>query len=247
MRLKTSLTHVTGRVKLTARANVARTIYTAPLSGGSAGTDDDYTTPSIGLRASLQDSPVLHPYAEIGADMRIYDRNRMGGVKRNSKGAYAEAGVEFAPDGIWSGALGLRLAMRDYDDPSYKTAWGAGLNGSLTWRPTRVTEVKLTSSFDIDEDNTSGSSGARKYKVTLAPRHMLRANLVLRGNLGLEYTGYIGIPDHEEILTAGAELAWRFHRGFELVGAYAAEKQWSTFAGADYLENRITIGLRYKM
>ncbi len=247
VKLKTSLTHDTGRIRLTAGANVARTFYTKPLSGGSAGGDDDYTEPSVTLRASYSGSPALRPYAEISGGLRIYDKNRSGGIKRNSKGGYAEAGVEFAPDGVWSGAIGLRLAMRDYDDPSYRTAYGAGLNGSLTWRPTRLTEVKLASTFAIDEDNTSGSSGARKYKVTITPRHMLRENLTLRGELGLEYIDYIGISDHEEILTAGAELAWRFHRGFELVGAYAAEKQWSTFASADYLENRFTIGLRYRM
>ncbi len=246
--LKTTLTHEAGRLRLSLGADVTRRLYTRPLSGGSSGYDDDYTQPAAHLRLTYRPAAILHPYAEIGADRRIHDRNRdSSGIERNSTGAYVEAGVEFAPDAIWSGSAGLRLALRDYDDPAYRTAHGVGLNASVTWRPTRITRVKLASSFDIDETTTSGSSGARKYTLAITPQHALRDNLLLKGNLGLEYTGYIGIPDHEWLLNAGAEISWTFHRGYELVGAWGAERQWSTFAGADYLENRFTIGLRYKL
>ncbi len=246
--LKTALTHEAGRLRLSLGADVTRRLYTRPLSGGSSGYDDDYTQPAAHLRLAYRPAAIIHPYAEIGADRRIHDRNRdSSGVRRNSTGAYVEAGVEFAPDAIWSGSAGLRLALRDYDDPAYRTAHGVGLNAALTWRPTRITRIRLTSSFDIDETTTSGSSGARKYAITITPQHALRDNLLLKGNLGLEYTGYIGISGHEWLLSAGAEIAWTFHRGYELVGAWGAERQWSTFAGADYLENRFTIGLRYKL
>ncbi len=246
--LKTTLSHDIGRLRLSATAQAARTFYTRPLGGGAAGSDDDYTTPAGSLRVSWELSPALRPYLEAGGDMRIHDRNRdSAGRKRNSAGAWVEAGAEFAPDGVWSGAIGLRLALRDYDDPAYGTTRGAGVNAELGWRPSRITEIRLKSAFDIDETTASGASGARKYTVSLAPRHALRANLTLKGLLQAEYADYVGISDHELTLTAGGEIAWKFHRGCELVGAYALERQWSTFSGADYLENRITIGLRYRM
>ena len=245
-RLRAKVSRDGGRLRLSAAAEVERTFYTAPLSGGSSGHDDDYTTPSLALRASLDSGGMLRPYVEAGGDARIHDRNRdASGMKRDSIGAYAEAGVEFAPSAIWSGSLGLRLAVRDYDDPARGTVHGLGLEGALTWRPTRMTKVDMKATFDIDEE--AGTKGARKYRLELTPQHALRRNLTLKGILAAEYADYLGGSDHEWLLDAGAEVAWTFHRGLALVGRYMLERQWSTFAGGDYLENRISLGLRYRM
>ncbi len=245
-RLSARIVHDGGRLRLSATAEVSRTFYTAPLSGGSSGFDDDYTMPGAALRATLDTGGALRPYVEVGGDARIHDRNRdASGTKRNSLGGYAQAGVEFAPSAIWSGALGLRLALRDHDDPGRGTVHGLGLEGNLTWRPRRTTQVVMKASFDIDEE--AGTNGARKYRLELTPQHALRRNLTLKGIFTAEYSDYLGAADHEWLLDAGAEVTWTFHRGLALVGRYMLERQWSTFAGGDYLENRISIGLRYRL
>ncbi len=246
--LKGTLAHEMGRVRVEVSAGAGRTFYTAPLSGGSSGSDDDYTVPEVSLRISKQSGSVLRPYVELGADMRIHDRKRDdAGLERDSKGAYVEAGIGFSPSAIWSGYLGVRAVVRDYEDPSLQSVLGAGLVGELTWRPTRLTEVRLQSSFDIDETTDAGVSGVRKYRLTLTPRHALRRDVILTGNLGLEYSDYVGSADHELVLTGGAEIAWRFWRDHELVAAYSVERQWSTLADGDYLENRIMLGLRFRI
>ena len=246
--LKGTLAHEMGRVRVEVSAGAGRTFYTAPLSGGSSGSDDDYTVPEVSLRISKQSGSVLRPYVELGADMRIHDRKRDDvGLERDSKGAYVEAGIGFSPSAIWSGYLGVRAVVRDYEDPSLQSVLGAGLVGELTWRPTRLTEVRLQSSFDIDETTDAGVSGVRKYRLTLTPRHALRRDVILTGNFGLEYSDYVGSADHELVLTGGAEIAWRFWRDHELVAAYSVERQWSTLADGDYLENRIMLGLRFRI
>ncbi len=246
--VKGTLVHTMGRVRVEASAGAGRTFYTAPLSGGSAGSDDDYTVPEVSLRISKESGSVLRPYLELGADMRIHDRKRDdAGLKRDSRGAYVEAGIGFSPSAIWSGYLGVRAVVRDYEDPSLQSVLGAGLVGELMWRPTRLTEVRLQSSFDVDETTDAGVSGVRKYRLTLTPRHALRRNIILKGNIGLEYSDYVGSSDHELVLTAGAEVAWRFWRDHELVAAYSVERQWSTLADGDYLENRIMLGLRFRI
>ena len=248
LRLKGSLAQEMGRVRVEASAGAGRTFYTAPLSGGSSGADDDYTVPEVSLRVSKQSGSILRPYLELGADMRIHDRRRDGaGVERDSKGAYLEAGIGFSPSVIWSGYLGLRAVVRDYDDPSLQSVLGAGLVGELRWRPTRLTEVRLQSAFDIDETTAAGVSGVRKYRLSLTPRHALRRNVIIKGTLGLEYSDYVGSTDHELVLTGGMEIAWRFWREHELVAAYSVERQWSTLADGDYLENRIMLGLRFRI
>ncbi len=246
--VKGTLAHVMGRVRVEVSAGAGRTFYTAPLSGGSSGPDDDYTVPEVSLRISKESGSVLRPYLEVGADMRIHDRKRDdSGLERNSRGVYVETGIGFSPSAVWSGYLGVRAVMRDYDDPSLQSVFGAGLVGELLWRPTRLTEVRLESSFDIDETTDAGVSGVRKYKLTLTPRHALRRDLVVKGTLGVEYSDYVGSRDHELVLTGGAEIAWRFWRDHELVAAYSVEKQWSTLADGDYLENRIMLGLRFRL
>ncbi len=246
--LKGTLAHEMGRVRVEASASAGRTFYTAPLSGGSAGSDDDYTVPKASLRISKQSGSILRPYLELGADMRIHDRKQDdAGVKRDSKGAYLEAGIGFSSSAIWSGYLGVRAVVRDYEDPSLKSIFGAGVVGELTWRPTRLTEVRLQSAFDIDETTDAGVSGVRKYRLTLTPRHALRRNVIVKGTLELEYSDYVGSSDHEFVLTGGAEVAWRFWRDHELVAAYSVERQWSTLADGDYLENRIMLGLRFRI
>ena len=246
--LKGTLAHEMGRVRVEVSAGAGRTFYTAPLSGGSSGSDDDYTVPEVSLRVSKQSGSILRPYLELGADMRIHDRRRDdAGLERDSKGAYLEAGIGFSPSAIWSGYLGVRAVVRDYDDPSLQSVLGTGLVGELMWRPTRLTEVRLQSSFDIDETTDAGVSGVRKYRLTLTPRHALRRNIIVKGTLGLEYSDYVGSTDHELVLTGGAEIAWRFWRDHELVAAYSIERQWSTLADGDYLENRIMLGLRFRI
>ncbi len=246
--MKGTLAHEMGRVRVEASAGVGRTFYTSALSGGSAGSDDDYTAPRASLRISRQSGSILRPYLEMGADMRIHDRRRDdAGQKRDSKGAYLEAGVGFSASAIWSGFLGVRAVARDYEDPSLQSVLGVGLVGELMWRPTRLTEVRLQSSFDVDETTDAGVSGVRKYKLTLTPRHALRRNLIVKGTLGLEYSDYVGSRDHEFVLTGGVEVAWRFWREHELVAAYSVERQWSTLAEGDYLENRIALGLRFRI
>ncbi len=246
--LKGTLAHELGRVRVELSAGAGRTFYTAPLSGGSSGSDDDYTVPEVSLRISKQSGSILRPYLELGADMRIHDRKRDdAGLERDSRGAYLEAGIGFSPSAIWSGYLGVRAVVRDYEDPSLQSVLGAGLVGELMWRPTRLTEVRLQSSFDIDETTDAGVSGVRKYKLTLTPRHALRRNVIVKGTLGLEYSDYVGSTDHELVLTGGMEIAWRFWRDHELVAAYSVERQWSTLADGDYLENRIMLGLRFRI
>ena len=249
--LKTGITHDIGRLRLNATGEASWTLYgNTDLSGRRivGAYDDDYVSPALVLRGSYAISPAIRPYVEGGADTRIYDRNRdASGSKRNSKGFYIEAGVELAPDSLWSGRLGLRYALRDYDDPSLAVAQGIGLNGELTWRPSRITSVQFKTTFDIDETTSGGANGARKYGFSIAPRHALRDNLLLKGEISLEYSDYLGVSDHELQLNAGGEIVWIFHRGLELVGAYDLERMWSTFAGSDYLENRITLGLRFRM
>ncbi len=248
LKLKAELTHDMGRLRLRAGVEAARRMFTAPLSGGGSGYDDDYDQPAASLRLSYSASPAAGLYVETGGDLRIYDKNRdAAGVRRNSKSAYVEAGLELSPSAIWSGSLGLRAALRDYREPGVKSVRGIGVNGELTWKPSRATEVKLKSTFAIDETTSAGASGVRKYTLELAPRHMLRRNLTLKGILGLEYSDYAGSPLEELVLRSGVEVAWVFHRGYELVGAYGLEHQWSNASAAGYLENRITIGLRYRL
>ncbi|HHN67893.1 MAG TPA: hypothetical protein ENK15_07650 [Thermopetrobacter sp.] len=219
--------------------------FLAPAAGSY---NDDYVAPNARLRLSYGIGWRLRPYVEAAADMRRYIvATDSSGRLRHSIGISGEAGVEIAGDGIFSGRLGVKYTHRFYADPATPAAGGVGVVGEIVWRPTRRTRVSLSAGFDLGESTVSGASAEREQSVELALRHGIGARLVLTGGVGLTHTQYLGLARRDLTYAASAAAQWQFSRRFGLTAGWELNWRDSSVNANDYLENRLTLGLQFRM
>ncbi len=227
---------------------VTRMIYTNRTSSGdpvSTG-DDDYTEPSLRLAVTMDRGGRLRPFVAGSYSWRRHDRQRnAAGISRDSRGGAVETGIEL-DDAIWSGRLALRYAARKYDDPATGTVKGFGVDAALTWRPDRLLVIDMNAGFGIDDTAVAGAAAVRRYTGRIRATRQLRENLSLQAGLAAEYADYAASPDHEFTLRGDITTEWRLNRYLSLLAGWRIERQWSTLPNADYLENRLRLGLRHR-
>ncbi len=227
---------------------IVRMIYTDRTVSGdqvNAG-DDDYTEPELRLGLTLDRGGRLRPFVTGSYSWRRHDERRdSAGVPRDSHGGAVEAGVEL-DDAVWSGRLAVRYAARRYDDPATGTVKGLGLDAALTWRPDRLTTVDMTAGLAIDDTAVAGATAVRRYSGALRLARAVRENLTITAGVAADYADYAGSPDHEFTLSGALAAEWRLNRNLSLLAGWRIERQWSTFANGDYLENRLRLGLRHR-
>lgn len=238
------LRHRVGRLR--ARVGVgADGRFLAPVTGSY---NDDYVAPNARLRLSYGIGWRWRPYVEAAADTRRYIVPvDLFGRLRHSIGISGEAGVEIADDGIFSGRLGVKYTHRFYADPATPAAGGVGVVGEIVWRPTRRTRVSLSAGFDLGESTVSGASAEREQSVELALRHGIGARLVLSGGVGLTHTQYLGLSRRDLTYAANVAAQWQFSRRLGLSAGWELNWRDSSVNANDYLENRLTLGLQFRM
>jgi len=226
--------YVYGNVKLT--------------SGIENNRDRDYVQPGAALRLGYAASPVLTPFVEAAYQPRLhelkYDRN---GLRRDSEGGYVKAGLALDPSEIWRGELALRYDFRDYADKSLGSVSTIGLDADVTWRPTRLTTVTFSASTGLDETADINATSIRNWTGKIDIAHQLRDDVVLTGGVGANYASYVGIALNELTLTANAAVRYIVRRNVELTAGYSLTDFRSDNAGSNYVENRISAGIRLRM
>lgn len=184
------VTHDFGGLEGSVKLTLARGIFEdLKLVGGGTedNSDRNYWTPSISLRASLaeQGAP-LRPFAELVYQPRFHDKTiDRNGLKRDSQGFAANAGITFGRGPIWDGEIALTYLLRSYADASLQTTHALGATGRVTWRPTTITSVEATSAVSLDETATVGISATKSWSGGVNLTHNLRENLDAKAGLGL--------------------------------------------------------------
>ena len=220
-----------------------------PLVGGGTenNADREYVEPGLTLRLGYELSPAIMPFIEAGYSSRIHkltvDRN---GLQRNSYGLSAKAGVAISMSDIWSGELALAYDYRNYNDPTLAAIGMLGLEGTLTWKPTKITTVTLTTATSIGEASAVGVSGVRNYDVTLEAQHKFRENLTGTLTGTLNWDRNVGAAD-DLALSAKAGFSYAFNRNVELTGSYQFTKFIAGVPTSSYIEHRLVSGLRFKL
>jgi hypothetical protein len=209
--------------------------------------DRNYYQPEIVLRAGYEVSAAVKPFVEAAYRPRFHDQTPdRNGLDRDSNGYSASAGLVFESSPIWSADLALSYLIRDYDDPSLDTIDAVGLQGSVAWRPTALTEARFRAATSIDETAIEGSSGSRNYQTDLDVSHALRDNVVLTAGAGIEYDDFQGVDLNELRLRSRLGIIWRLSRYAALTGDYDYTWFDSTDSQSDYQEHRITAGVELR-
>jgi hypothetical protein len=246
-----ALTHNWNRLSATLTSGARyRMFEDVELAGGGVedNSDRNYIEPSVALRVGYDTSPAIQPFVEVGYQPRIHDETvDRAGLRRSSHGGFARIGVALNPSPIWAGNVAVRYDVRDFDDASLETIHSLGLDADLTWRPSALTSIVWTATTGIDESAQAGVSGSRRHEGTVAVSHALRENLILGATAGIEFTDFVGSSQEELELTGGLSVSYIIRRELELLAGYTITGFESTVPGADYIENQVTAGFRFRL
>jgi hypothetical protein len=241
----TSLTHDGGILALTGKAGFSRSVYSdVQLSGGGTedNSDRDYTEYALSLRGSLNTGATLRPFAEVAYTPRRHDaavdRN---GLHRNSQGYEARIGLTFDDDPVWSGEVALSYMIRDYADATLKTARAPGLIASVTWRPTDLTKIELSSAVALNETASLSDGATTSWTNSAIITQALRENLDVTAGVSAGFSKGSSGSD----ATYGAKLgaAYSFNPLLAVSLGYEGTFYRGSTAASDYDDHRILASL----
>ena len=246
-----ALTHRFNRLTATVRAEARWLIFgDVALQGGGKenNADRDYVEPRLALRLGYEVSPAVQPFVELAYNPRIHRlRVDRSGLRRNSHGFSATAGIVFNESEIWSGDIAVVFQARTFRDSALDDIISVGVAGNIVWRPSQLTTVTFNSASTIDETATAGQAGIRTYTAGLNVAHTLRQNITLSAGLGIEYEDIIGTSQDDLTFSARLGLSYILNRDMELTGGYRFTRQKSGTPGDGYTENRLTVGVRFRL
>ena len=230
-----------GRIKL----GVERQIFeNVTLSGGGKEDNSDRNnyTPLASLRLSYTDPPALKPFVALTYEPRFHDeRLDRNGLRRDSQGLTASAGVTLDRDPIWSGEAALVYIVRNYEDPALATNAAIGINGNLTWNPTDLTSVLLTLATNLNESSSATSSGTKTWSGRVDVSHALHENVNLLGGLGLAFDKGSGGTDKTIASNLGVE--WQFSPNLAWTASYDGTWFRAASSSDNYNDQRLMTGI----
>ncbi len=246
-----SLTRQAGRLAATLAAEANWYDYgNVNLGGGSIenNADRNYVAPDVRLRLGYAASPALVPFVEAAYVPRLHEiKVDRSGLRRDSQGGYLRAGLSLNPSDLWSGDVAVRYDYRNYADNSLKAVSAVGLDADLIWRPTQLTTVTFKASSGIDETALAGATAIRNWTGSASIAQALRDDVVLTAGIGANYASYVGVSLNELTLSADVALNYILRRNVELTAGYHLTDFRTDTPGGNYVENRITAGVRFRM
>ncbi len=233
-----------GRAKL----GLERQIYEdVELSGGGEEDNSDRNnyTPSLSLRLSYIDPPALKPFIGLTYAPRFHDEKfDRNGLRRNSDGLTASAGIALDRGPIWFGEAALVYIVRDYDDPVLATNEAIGVNGNFTWSPTDLTSVVMTLETALNESSSATSSGTKTWSGGINVSHELRENVNLLGGLGLEFEKVSGGTDLT--ITSSFGVEWQLNPNLAWTAGYDGTWFEAASSGGNYNDQRVMTGIVWR-
>lgn len=237
--------HDFGPLEGRAKLGIERQIFEdVALSGGGEEDNSDRNsyTPSLSLRLSYIDPPVLKPFVELTYAPRFHDEKLdRNGLRRDSQGLAASVGVTLDHDPFWSGEASLIYAMRDYEDSILATNDAFGINGNLTWKPTDLNSVLLTLETTLNESSSATSSGTKTWSGRVDVSHELRENVNLLGGLGLALEKVSGGTDKTISSKLGVE--WQLNPNMAWTASYDGTWFRAASSSDDYNDQRLMTGI----
>ncbi len=239
------ITHDFGNLQGRAGLHITRFLADdVRLSDGTieANADREYLAPEITARLALNPNALLSPFIELAADYRIFDRKRNRfGLRSDSAGLRAAAGIAFNDGPIWEGSLAATWLWRDYTDASLSESNAIGVAGSVIWRPTDFASFTFTSGVGLDDTRDSADPASRNWTAALAAELSATDQLSFNGDIAVELVDGQGPADFTT--DVGIGVAWQANTfvAFALRG----ENTWFEGGGAgdDYAEQRLLASL----
>lgn len=185
------------------------------------GKDRSFSTLGPRGRLNYEISPDLTVFGEGAWQARRYDRPAGNGLKnRDSTGAEAGAGVNFALSALWSGEFALGYAQRNIEDDSFGSVSALTARGQLLWNVTRATSLRAQALRGIGEAAVGPSIAYVSTTYWFGIEHQLQSDWVLGANISTRTVDYAKSQDETDILSVGARATWFINRNFRAQAEY---------------------------
>ncbi len=236
-----------GRGKLTIEGGLRRTSYEDGTSSGLTVDQGDRnnTVLSGRIRAGYEATPTITPFVEAVVSRRLHDRAvDNNGLRRSSTGTGWRVGLEVDRGPVLEGEIAVGALRETFDDAALASMQTLTVDGSLTWKPTQLTTVRLTGSTMLRPTTDIASSGAVVYDGALDVSHAWRRNVTLNANGGVTHERFQGTGELKTTYRAGLGATWKMNRNMWLTAGYLHEWVDSSTAGASYQADTVRMELR---
>lgn len=235
-----------GIVAATASLGATKNIYTS--DGGTSESGRDNTVYSVGLRLDGNTGSTFSPFVDGALLLRRFDESCTDTLceKRDANGYQMRGGLTIASGPKLTGELGVGWRIEDIDDDRLDSLSGLLLDGSLVWSPSRLTTVTAGLGTNFEATDIDGASGSIIYSGDLRLAHAFSDRLVAETGVGYGHRSYQGVSIEEKTLTGFGGLTFALTQNVALTTNYTHRRFDSSQDGADYNENSIEAGLRFR-
>lgn len=240
---------VSGRVKLSARADVREFDYQNAISTTGAVIqqgDRDRTVTSFTGRADYAVSPATALFVQATSNSRDYRIAASPTLPaRDSDGYEILAGANFELGAVARGEIAAGYIDQKFDSAVYGEIDGVGARAKVEWFPTQLTTVTGVVSRTIEDAGISGSGGYLSTASGLRVDHELMRNVLLNFDVSVSRDDYEGIDRNDDRVQASVGGTYLLNRnvGVSLAAGRFEQKSKGAARGVDFDVNRVTLSL----
>lgn len=199
-----------GRARASIRFDLADYDYDdvdlVPLAGIAQIADQDFRD-HTSYRATAEAAYALTRDAALivrgQLEQRDFDGLDFAGQDRDSEGYRIGVGAEFDLTSLVRGEITVGYFERTFEDVSFQTASGLGIDAGIEWFPQELTTVTLTGSRDVEESPFVNAGAVVREEITLQVDHELRRNLSVYAFGGLGQDEFQDLDRTFDTLRAG--------------------------------------------
>jgi len=207
--------------------------------------DRDYSEYEVRLRTGYELSPMLEPFVEASFNQRTYDEDvNDNGVEHDSDGWRTYAGLRLEPNPIWALEAKIGYGEQRAEEDWIPELRGAVAQGTLIWRPSVLTEVRLTAERDFEASTVECCAIAEDWSAGASFSHEFRRWLILTGDLTYEETHYETMDYTVKNWDAELQLEYKFNRMLSALGRVSYERLDSSDSDENYDATIVEVGLK---
>jgi hypothetical protein len=240
---------VSGRIKLSGRADVREFDYEDAVTLGGVVVDQDNrdrTITSLTGRGDYAVSPATALFAQVTTNARDYDTATSVLLPaRDSDGYEVLVGANFEVGAVARGEVAVGYISQAFDAAVYDEIDGFGARAQLEWFPTQLSTFTGYASRTIEDSGIAGSGGYLSTSVGARVDHELRRNILLNADISVSRDAYEGIDRDDDRFQYSVGGTYLLNRalGVSLAASHFEQTSDGAAGGAEFDVNRLTLTL----
>ncbi|MBI1383306.1 MAG: outer membrane beta-barrel protein [Rhizobiales bacterium] len=210
-----------GRLAATLEAEIEEVDYDDVDAVDGSNIDQDYrdrTEVSGALNLIYRFSPGAAVLT--GISIRDIDSRGTGADDRDAIVYGAGVGFKWEVNSAFTTALRLRYEHRDYRLDTFEDFGGLTVEGEIGWRPTHLSQLRLTMKREIAETGVTDASARIDTGARLEGSYEVMRNLHVNAFVGYEEEVFVGADRHDDVLSVGAGLQYSYTKNASIVLSY---------------------------